>query len=50
MDNIVSWCKTELQELNSLAKISEDGNSLQDKQWIPTGAGPMFPEDYVKCP
>jgi len=26
-------------------KITEDGNSLQDKQWTPTGAGPMVPEE-----
>jgi len=45
MDDIVSWCKIGLQELNSLAKVAEDGNSLQDKQWTPTGAGPMVPEE-----
>jgi len=45
MDDIVSWCKTELQELNSLPQIAQDGNSLQDKQWTPMGAGPMVPEE-----
>jgi len=28
-----------------LPKIAEDGNSLQDKQWTPTGAGPVVPEE-----
>ena len=26
-------------------KIAESGNSLQDKQWTPTDAGPMVPEE-----
>ena len=26
-------------------EIEEDGNSLQDKKWTPTGAGPMVPEE-----
>jgi len=26
-------------------KIAEDGNSLQDKQWTLTDAGPMVPEE-----
>jgi len=26
-------------------EIAEDGNSLQDKQWTPKGAGPMVPEE-----
>jgi len=26
-------------------KIAEDGNSLQEKQWTPTSAGPMVPEE-----
>jgi len=26
-------------------KIAEDGNSLQDEQRTPTGAGPMVPEE-----
>ena len=43
MDDIVS--KTGLQELNRLPEIAEDGNSLQDKQWTPTGAGPMVSEE-----
>jgi len=34
-----------LQELNSLTQIAEDGNSLQDKQWTPMGAGSMVPEE-----
>jgi len=45
MDDIVSWCKTGLHELNSLAKIAEDGNSLEDKQWTPLGTSPMVPEE-----
>ena len=45
MDDIVSWCKTELQKLNSSPKITEDRNSSQDKQWTPMGAGPMVPEE-----
>jgi len=27
------------------SKIAESRNSLQDKQWTPTGAGPMVPEE-----
>jgi len=33
-------------------KIAEDENSLQVKQWTPTGAGPMVPEEEeegVRC-
>jgi len=33
-----------------LAKITEDGNSLRDKQWTPTGAGPMVPEEEEDHP
>jgi len=40
MDDTVSWCKTGLQELNSLAQ----DRRLQDKQWTLMGAGPMVPE------
>jgi len=30
------------------SKIAESRNSLQDKQWTPTGAGPMVPEEEVE--
>jgi len=44
MDDIVSWCKTGLQELNSLAHDRRRWK-LITRQWTPTGAGPMVPEE-----
>jgi len=29
--------------------LAQDRNSLQDKQWTPTGAGPMVPEEEEDC-
>jgi len=30
---------------NAKYKMAEDGNSLQDKQWTRTGAGPVVPDE-----
>ena len=43
MDDIVSWLRVDYKSWTVWPKITEDGNSLQDKQWTPTGPGPMVP-------
>ena len=46
MDDIVSWCKTGLQELNSLVQDRRRWKLIiHDKQWTPTGTGLTVPEE-----
>ena len=48
MDDIVSWCKTGQQELNSLAQDRRRWKHITRQAMVgptPTGAGPMVPEE-----
>jgi len=49
MDDIMSaGVRLDYKSWTVWPKIAEDGNSLQDKQWTPTGAGPMVPWFLMK--
>jgi len=45
MDHTVSWCKTGLQELNSLAKDRRRWKLITSQAMELTGTGPMVPEE-----